>query len=118
MNLSNGLIKPMQELVKLVTKPNSKVHKLKIYNKAINNPINRNRWPKAIDEEFWILNSHQTWCYITLSPNHKLIGCKWVFKIKYHPNKFIKRYKARIIAQSFLQMYCIDYTEIFTLTIR
>lgn len=43
-NFSNGLIKPMQELIKSVTKISSKVHKPKTYNEAVNNLINRNKW--------------------------------------------------------------------------
>lgn len=51
-NTSNELIKPVQELAQLVTEISSKMHKLKTYNEAVNDLINRNRQQKAIDEEF------------------------------------------------------------------
>lgn len=50
-NPSDRLIRLAWELAKLITKTNSKMHKSKTYNKAINNPINRNKWQEFIDEE-------------------------------------------------------------------
>lgn len=41
--LSDQLVKPMQKLAKLITKTISTVHKLKSYNKAVNNTIDKNR---------------------------------------------------------------------------
>lgn len=41
-NHSDGLIRLMKELVKLVTKTYSKLHEPKTYNKVINNSINEN----------------------------------------------------------------------------
>lgn len=90
----------------------------KTYNEVVNNPINRNRLHKAIDEEFWNLNFYQTYCYTIIPLNYKHIGCKCVFKIKYYSNRFIKRYNIRIIAQSFLQLHNINYTEIFAPKIK
>ena len=57
-NPSDGLVRPVQELAKSVTKRNSKVRESKIYDEAVNNLINRNRWQKAIDEELSNLDSH------------------------------------------------------------
>lgn len=54
------LVKPMQEFAKLVIKTNSKIHKPKTNNKAINNTIYRNKLQKAIDKKLWNLYSHQT----------------------------------------------------------
>lgn len=51
-NPLDRLIRPVQELAKSVIKTNSKMHKLNIYDKAVNDLINKNRWQEAIDEEF------------------------------------------------------------------
>ena len=48
----------MLELAKSITKTSSKIYELKTYDKAINNPINRNKWQEAIDEKFYNLDSH------------------------------------------------------------
>ena len=42
-NLSDGLVRPAQELAKSVTETSSKLCKPKTYNEFINNPINRNK---------------------------------------------------------------------------
>lgn len=41
-----------------------------------------------------------------------------MFKVKYNLDKFIKRYKAKLVAQKFSQVYGIDYMETFVPTIR
>lgn len=75
-NLLSGIVRPTQELAKFVTETSNKVPELKIYNNVINDPLHRNKWQKTIDEELWNLDTYQTWCYITLLSNCKLIGCE------------------------------------------
>ena len=117
-NPANGLVRPAQELTKSMTETNSKVQEPKTYDEAINNPIHENRWREAIDEELWNLNSYQTWNYTFLPSSQKMISCKWVFKVKYHPDGSIERYKTRLVAQGFSQVHRIDYTKIFARTVR
>ena len=45
--------------------------------------------------------------------NRKIVGCKWVFRYKLGPDGQIKKYKACLIAQGFLQVEGIDYNETF-----
>lgn len=46
--------------------------------------------------------------------NKKLIGSKWVYKVKLHPDGTIERYKARLVAKGYNQVYGIDYVEDFS----
>lgn len=50
-NLSKGLVKPVQEFAKSITKTSSKMREPKTYNEAINNAVHENRWQEAINEE-------------------------------------------------------------------
>jgi Reverse transcriptase (RNA-dependent DNA polymerase) len=50
---------------------------------------------------------------IPLPNGKKPVGCKWVYKIKYHSNDTIERYKAKLVAKGYIQTYEIDYEETF-----
>jgi hypothetical protein len=59
------------------------------------------------------LESTQTWTLTPLPPRKKPIGCKWVYKIKYHLDGSVERYKARLVAMGYNQQAGLDYTETF-----
>ena len=59
-NPADELVRPAQELAKLVSETSIKVREPKTYDEVINNPIHGNRWRKVINEELWNLDSHQT----------------------------------------------------------
>ena len=43
----------------------------------------------------------------------KVVGSKWVFRIKCSPDSAIQKYKAHVIAQGFTQIESVDYDEMF-----
>ena len=47
-----------------------------------------------------------------------VVGCKWVFTIKYKANSEIDRYKARLVAKVFHQQHGYDFTETFSPVIK
>jgi hypothetical protein len=51
---------------------------------------------------------NHTWTLVDLPPGAKTIGCKWIFKRKFHPDGSIDKYKARLVAKGFTQKK-IDY---------
>ncbi|KAM1740365.1 hypothetical protein ACFX11_015945 [Malus domestica] len=66
-----------------------------------------------MDAELLALDQQNTWTLTRLPPGHRAIGCKWVYKIKYHSDGTIERYKARLVAKGFTQREGIDYKETF-----
>jgi len=47
-----------------------------------------------------------------------LIGCKWVFRVKYKDDDSILKYKARLVAKGFLQNPSLDYGETFSSVVK
>lgn len=68
-------------------------------------------WKEAIFEEMKALEKNTTWEPVYLPKGKTVVGCKWVFNVKYSSNGSLERYKARLVAKGFTQMYGIDYSE-------
>ncbi|GJR25787.1 retrovirus-related pol polyprotein from transposon RE1 [Tanacetum coccineum] len=64
-------------------------------------------------KELQALESNFTWELTTLRASKIPIGSKWVFRIKFKAYGNIERFKARVVAKSFIQKEGIDYKETF-----
>ncbi|CAL8119329.1 unnamed protein product [Prunus armeniaca] len=100
-----GILKPAYE-------PNltSKVN----VQEALANP----RWKTAMNEEIKSLQKNRTWELVDLPTGKKLVGCRWVYTMKYKAYSNIERFKARLVTEGYTQTYGIDYMEIFALVAK
>ena len=69
-------------------------------------------------EEMRALKGNHKWEVVDLPKNKKIIGCKWVFTVKYNLDGSVDRYKARLVAQDYSQTYGIDYEETFAPVVK
>lgn len=60
------------------------------------------------------LKKNNTWEITSLPAGMKVVGCKWVYTVKYDAQGRIERYKARLVAKGYTQTYGIDFQETFS----
>eukprot|EP00261_Vitis_vinifera_P034034 XP_019075277.1 PREDICTED: uncharacterized protein LOC100267868 isoform X5 [Vitis vinifera] len=70
-------------------------------------------WKEVVMEEIRALEKNENWEVMNLPRGKKLVGCKWIFTVKYKTDGTIERYKACLVAKGFTRTYDIDYTETF-----
>jgi hypothetical protein len=76
------------------------------------------RWRNAMQLEIEALENNGTWTVESLPPNKKAIGSKWVYRIKYHSDGTIERYKARLVILGNNQVEGLDYHETFAPVVK
>ena len=91
----------------------AKIEEPKTIDDALNGDHSQ-EWKGAADCEYSSLMENQTWDLVKLPEGHSIIGCKWVFRVKYDGNGKVSCFKGRLVAQGFSQRHGIDYEEIFS----
>lgn len=62
-----------------------------------------------MEEEMRALKRNKTWKLVDLPKGKKLVGCRWMFTVKYKSGGSMKRYKTRLVMKGYTQSYGIDY---------
>nr|GEU44493.1 putative reverse transcriptase, RNA-dependent DNA polymerase, Gag-polypeptide of LTR copia-type [Tanacetum cinerariifolium] len=76
------------------------------------------KWIDDMNNEIEALNRNNTWTVCDLPYDRKVIGCKWISKIKYKSTGETDGYKARLIAKGFNQREWLDYEETFSPVVK
>ena len=81
---------------------------------ALSDPMNRNKWIKAIEDEFKSLEKHGTFGDpMPLPKGRTALGNRLILTIKYDGNNQPIKHKARLVVQSFSQQQDVDYQETY-----
>lgn len=98
--------------------PGTKVPIPKTYQEAISDPKYGKFWLQATGTEINGLNGNTTWEEEIAPDGTNLVSMKWVFTVKLTVDGTIDRFKARLVARGFSQVYGEDFTETFAPTVR
>ena len=75
-------------------------------------------WITVMQEEIEALHKNKTWELVPLPHGRKVIGNKWVYKIKRDDNDQVEWYRARLVVKGYAQKEGIDFNEIFSSVAR
>ena len=78
----------------------------------------KHHWVKAMEKEIKSLQENEVWELVELPDGRKPVGNKWVFKLKTDEDGKIERYKARLVAQGYTEIFGMDYAETFCPVVR
>lgn len=97
----------VESTVRLIAEPGS-------YKQAMKSP-NTDEWVKACDKEFGNMCRKGVWKIVD-RPDAPIVGSRWHFKVKLHPDGSIVKHKARIVAKGFTQTFGVDYNQTYAPT--
>ena len=72
------------------------------------------KWQMAISEELDNLEQNGTWELVKCPKDTNVVNSKWVLQIKKNAAGEIEKYKARLVARGFTQVYGVDYYKTYT----
>jgi len=67
-----------------------------------------------MDRELATLESAQTWEVVPCPSGKNIVGSKWVFCIKQNSEGKVQKYKTRLVACGFTQVFGQDYYDTFS----
>jgi hypothetical protein len=79
---------------------------------------NKIKWEEIINFEFHSLMQNETWTLLDLPLGRKVVGCKWILKIKLKFDGRINIYKAQLVAKAYSQVHGVDYHDTFSLVVK
>ena len=71
------------------------------------------QWTNADRDEIDSINKNRTWDLVDKPSGVKIIGLKWVFKVKRNADGTINKFKASLVAKGYVQEHGVDYDEVF-----
>jgi hypothetical protein len=84
----------------------------KTLQEALSSP-KRTQWLSAIHAEVCSLQAKGVYRLVDRSPKMKVLGGKWVFKLKRDQDGNIIKFKARYVVKGYMQRFGIDYTDTY-----
>jgi hypothetical protein len=70
-------------------------------------------WKASMTREYDQLVEQHTFDLVSPPHDAKIIGCRWVYKVKKDESGCVTQYKSRLVAQGFAQTYGVNFHDTF-----
>lgn len=80
---------------------------------SIQEALKDKRWKLSCVDEIDSIYKNETWTLVEKPQGAKVIGLKWIFKIKRNADGSINKFKSRLVAKGYVQEHGIDFDEVF-----
>ena len=71
-------------------------------------------WKEAMKSKYSSLIKNDTWELVPPPEGKNIVGCGWVLKVKCNEDGSKDHFQARLVAQGYSQVECVDYEEVFS----
>ena len=82
--------------------------------KSVQEAMSISGWKSTMEVEMSALSENAPWSLVTCPPGKTIVGCDWVYTVKYLLDGSIERLKAHLVAKGYTQTYDVDYAETFS----
>jgi hypothetical protein len=82
-----------------------------LFDTAIRSPFQAQWWKTMYNESVTIMIDYACWDYVKRMPDMNILPSTWAFKIKWYPDRHVKKFKACFCARGDRQKEGIDYFE-------
>ncbi|CAL1359087.1 unnamed protein product [Linum trigynum] len=106
----NNIIKPNPKYASVATSQVSPPTEPSSVKEALRHAV----WRAALKTEHGALLANRTRDLVPRLPHYNVVGCRWIFRIKWRPDGGIERFKARLVAKGFHQRAGVDFHETFS----
>nr|GEV26021.1 ribonuclease H-like domain-containing protein [Tanacetum cinerariifolium] len=107
----SSIVKPIDRL---------SLHTSSIYHipKNPSHPLKDPNWCNAMYDEYNALVKNGTWLLVPRPAGVNMVRSMWLFKHKFHADKTLSRYKARLVANGSSQQLGVDFDETFSPVVK
>ncbi|GJS39579.1 ribonuclease H-like domain-containing protein [Tanacetum coccineum] len=109
--LQSGIVKPIDRL---------SINTFLIYPipKKPSDALKDPQWRNAMYDEYNALVKNGTWLLVPRPAGINMVRSMWLFKHKFHADRTLSRYKARLIANGSSQQLGVDFDETFSPVVK
>jgi hypothetical protein len=75
-------------------------------------------WQEAMMEEYASIMKNDVWEVVPRPDGKKVVGSKWIYKVKHATDGSVDKYKARFVVKGFSHREGVDYEETFASVAR